>query len=67
MDTTSDRAADAKLSTAMAQAAAKRLSERGVPKQRITWAGRGGESPILPNFTARGRGANRRIEVVAVR
>ncbi len=66
VDTTSDRAADVKLSAAMAQAAAKRLAERGVPKQRITSAGRGGESPILPNFTARGRSANRRIEAVAV-
>jgi outer membrane protein OmpA-like peptidoglycan-associated protein len=67
VDGTSDRAADAKLSTAMAQAAAKRLSELGVPKQRVTSAGRGGESPILPNFTARGRSANRRIEAVAVK
>jgi outer membrane protein OmpA-like peptidoglycan-associated protein len=67
VDATSDRAADVKLSTAMAQAAAKRLADRGVPKQRITWAGRGGESPILPNFTSRGRTANRRIEAVAVR
>ena len=66
VDATADRAADAKLSAAMAQAAAKRLAERGVLKQRITSAGRGGESPILPNFTARGRTANRRIEAVAV-
>ncbi len=67
VDATSDRAGDAKLSNAMAQAAAKRLADHGVLKQRIMWAGRGGESPILPNFTARGRTANRRIEVVAVR
>ncbi len=67
VDATSDRSADVRLSTAMAQAAAKRLADRGVQKQRITWSGRGGESPILPNFTARGRTANRRIEAVAVR
>jgi len=67
VDTTSDRAADQKLSSAMAQAAAKRLAERGILKQRITFAGRGGASPILPNFTARGRSANRRLEVIAVR
>ncbi|HET8540748.1 MAG TPA: OmpA family protein [Anaeromyxobacter sp.] len=67
VDATADRGADAKLSTAMAQAAAKRLGDQGVPKHRITWAGRGGESPILPNFTARGRAANRRIEAVALR
>jgi outer membrane protein OmpA-like peptidoglycan-associated protein len=65
VDATADRAADAKLSSAMAQAAARRLAEHGVPRQRITAAGRGGESPILPNFTARGRTANRRIEAVA--
>ncbi|HEX9050985.1 MAG TPA: OmpA family protein [Anaeromyxobacter sp.] len=67
VDATPDRGADVKLSAAMAQAAARRLAERGVQKQRITWAGRGGESPILPNFTARGRAANRRIEAVAGR
>jgi outer membrane protein OmpA-like peptidoglycan-associated protein len=66
VDATADRAADAKLSAAMAQAAAKRLADRGVPKQRVTSAGRGGENPILPNFTSRGRTANRRIEAVAV-
>ncbi len=67
VDGTPDHAADVKLSTAMAQAAGKRLADLGIPKQRVTWAGRGGESPILPNFTARGRSANRRIEAVAVR
>jgi len=67
VDGTADRAADVRLSTAMAQAAGKRLSDLGIVKHRIFWAGRGGESPILPNFTARGRSANRRIEAVAVR
>jgi outer membrane protein OmpA-like peptidoglycan-associated protein len=67
VDGTTDRAADVKLSAAMAQAAGKRLADLGIPKQRITWTGRGGESPIVPNFTARGRSANRRIEAVAVR
>lgn len=66
VDSTSDRAGDQKLSAAMAQAAAKRLTDLGVPRQRLTPAGRGGESPVLPNFTARGRAANRRLEVVAV-
>jgi outer membrane protein OmpA-like peptidoglycan-associated protein len=63
VDSTADRAGDQKLSLAMAQAAGKRLLELGVPKQQLTWAGRGGESPVLPNFTARGRAVNRRIEV----
>jgi outer membrane protein OmpA-like peptidoglycan-associated protein len=66
VDTTADRAGDVKLSAAMAQSAARRLAEHGIAKQRIASAGRGGESPILPNFTARGRSANRRIEAVAV-
>jgi outer membrane protein OmpA-like peptidoglycan-associated protein len=65
VDRTTDRTADTKLSTAMAQAAARRLAELGVPRPRVTWSGRGGESPILPNFTSRGRAANRRVEVVA--
>jgi outer membrane protein OmpA-like peptidoglycan-associated protein len=66
VDTTSDRAADARLSAAMAQAVARRLVELGVPAQRVESSGRGSESPILPNFTARGRAANRRVEVVAL-
>lgn len=66
VDATSDRAGDQRLSAAMAQAAGKRLLDLGVPKQRLSWTGRGGESPVLPNFTARGRAVNRRIEAVAV-
>jgi outer membrane protein OmpA-like peptidoglycan-associated protein len=65
VDATADRGGDQKLSAAMAQAAGKRLLELGVPKQQLSWAGRGGESPVLPNFTARGRATNRRIEAVA--
>jgi outer membrane protein OmpA-like peptidoglycan-associated protein len=67
VDTTADRAADGRLSDAMAGAAGERLLQLGVLPARLTWAGRGGESPLLPNFTARGRATNRRIEVVAVR
>jgi outer membrane protein OmpA-like peptidoglycan-associated protein len=66
VDATSDPGADRTLSAAMAQAAAKELAELGIPRHRVTAAGRGGESPRLPNFTARGRGANRRLEAVAV-
>ena len=65
VDATADRAADARLSGAMARAAGERLLQLGVGRARLTWAGRGGESPLLPNFTARGRATNRRIEVVA--
>jgi outer membrane protein OmpA-like peptidoglycan-associated protein len=63
VDATSDRADDQRLSAAMAQAAATRLGQLGVPRQRLTSTGRGGESPLVPNFTARGRAANRRVEV----
>jgi outer membrane protein OmpA-like peptidoglycan-associated protein len=62
VDASGDPAADARLSMAMAQAAARRLVELGVEAGRIGVAGRGGESPLVPNFTARGRAANRRIE-----
>ncbi len=62
VDASGDAAADARLSMAMAQAAARRLVELGVEAGRISVAGRGGESPIVPNFTARGRATNRRLE-----
>ena len=42
----------------MAQAAGRRLVELGVPGAQLGSVGRGGESPVLPNFTARGRAAN---------
>jgi len=67
VDATAEPAADSKLSHAMAQAAAKRLVQLGVSQGRVSVAGRGSESPVLPNFTARGRAANRRIEVVGLR
>jgi outer membrane protein OmpA-like peptidoglycan-associated protein len=67
VDRTSDAPGDAQLSMAMAQAAGQRLALLGVPRARLSWAGRGAESPILPNFTARGRAANRRVEAVALR
>jgi len=67
VDTTSDHGADQKLSLAMAQAIGQRLTALGVPRPRLSWDGHGGESPLLPNFTARGRAANRRVEAVVVR
>ncbi len=67
VDTTSDHGADQKLSLAMAQAVGQRLTALGVPRPRLSWDGHGGESPLLPNFTARGRAANRRVEAVVVR
>jgi outer membrane protein OmpA-like peptidoglycan-associated protein len=67
VDTTNDPVEDAQLSTAMAQAAADRLAELGVPRERIQVEGRGSDSPRLPNFTVRGRTANRRIEAVGLK
>ncbi len=67
VDGTSNPSGDARLSAQMAVAAGKRLESLGVPRERISTRGRGGESPILPNFTARGRASNRRIEVVGIR
>ncbi len=67
VDDSGDAAADLRLSAAMAQASALRLQHLGVPAARLEQAGRGGASPRLPNFTARGRAANRRLEVVIAR
>jgi outer membrane protein OmpA-like peptidoglycan-associated protein len=67
VDASSDPDGDLRLSMEMARAAGKRLIELGVARDRLTWAGRGGESPILPNFTARGRMANRRVELLEAR
>ena len=67
VDTTPDRAADERLSAAMAQVAGERLVALGVPRTRIAWQGRGSAEPLLPNFTARGRATNRRVEVVSVK
>jgi outer membrane protein OmpA-like peptidoglycan-associated protein len=67
VDATSDPRMDARLSMSMAQAAGKRLVALGIARDRVTWAGRGGETPLLPNFTARGRAANRRVEAVGLR
>ena len=66
VDATPDPGKDAELSMAMAQAAGQRLVILGVNRERVSWAGRGGERPLLPNFTARGRAANRRLEVVVL-
>jgi len=66
VDSSNDPDGDLRVSMEMARAAGRRLIQLGVARDRLTWAGRGGESPILPNFTARGRQTNRRIELVPV-
>jgi outer membrane protein OmpA-like peptidoglycan-associated protein len=65
VDATNDVDGDLRLSMEMARAVGRKLIELGVARDRLTWAGRGGDAPMLPNFTARGRMANRRVEVVA--
>jgi outer membrane protein OmpA-like peptidoglycan-associated protein len=67
VDASGDPADDLRLSQAMAVAAARRLAELGVESGRIVAVGRGGENPLVPNFTARGRAANRRLEASALR
>ena len=67
VDATHDAPVDAHLSLRMAKAAADRLAELGVPPGRLQVGGRGSENPRLPNFTARGRAANRRIEAVGLK
>jgi len=67
VDASGDPAGDLRLSQAMAQAAARRLAELGVEPGRISVGGHGGENPVVPNFTVRGRAANRRIEASATR
>ncbi len=66
VDASDDRDGDTRVSEGMAREVADRLASLGVPRARISWAGRGGESPILPNSSARARETNRRIEVVVL-
>lgn len=67
VDASGDPFTDSRLSLAMAQAAARRLVELGIDPGRLSAAGRGGENPLVPNFTVRGRTANRRLEASAPR
>jgi outer membrane protein OmpA-like peptidoglycan-associated protein len=64
VDASKDGRSDLRVSMELARAAGLRLIQLGVRRDRVTWAGRGGEAPIAPNFSARGRASNRRVEVV---
>ena len=64
VDASKDGRGDLRVSMELARAAGLRLIQLGVRRERVTWAGRGGEAPIAPNFSARGRASNRRVEVV---
>jgi outer membrane protein OmpA-like peptidoglycan-associated protein len=67
VDATSDGPGDGQLSRAMAQAVADRLAALGVAPARLAPSGRGGDQPVVPNFTARGRTTNRRVEALLQR
>ena len=64
MDSSGRPDEDVRLSMRMAEAAGELLVELGVARERLSWTGRGGDAPLFPNFTARGRAGNRRVEVV---
>jgi len=64
VDATEDESEDGQASMAMAMAATRRLGAFGIDRSRISVLARGGEAPIVPNFTAKGRASNRRLEVV---
>jgi outer membrane protein OmpA-like peptidoglycan-associated protein len=57
------KAADEKLSLERAEAVRAFLIRHGVPRERVVAAGAGSSKPVAGNDTARGREANRRIEV----
>lgn len=63
VDATKKGDQDRRESMELARVAGRRLFDLGVARERVTWAGRGGDSPVAPNFTARGRASNRRVEV----
>ena len=67
VDGTDDPSKDARASMAQAMAVTRRLVGLGVARERIAQEARGGEDPLVPNFTSRGRAANRRVEVVGVK
>jgi outer membrane protein OmpA-like peptidoglycan-associated protein len=67
VDATSDGPGDGLLSRAMAQAVADRLAALGVSTARLAPSGRGSDQPVVPNFTARGRATNRRVEALLQR
>lgn len=66
VDRSRDGPGDARLSMEMAVAVRDLLMVMGIPKERVSLGGRGGARPRLPNASAKGRAANRRVEAVAL-
>jgi outer membrane protein OmpA-like peptidoglycan-associated protein len=65
VDATSNPQKDASDSMAQAMTVVRRLVVLGVARERIGQIARGGQDPVAPNMTAKGRAQNRRVEVVA--
>ena len=57
-----DAAAKRNLSLKQARSVQSYLVSRGVARKRLSTRGYGGDKPIAPNLTARGREKNRRVE-----
>ena len=55
------------LSAARAGQAVRYLTELGVPAERLRAIGRADTAPVADNVTARGRGQNRRVELIFTR
>ena len=65
VDATGNKQSDASASMAQAMAVVRRLVALGVARDRIAQVAKGGKDPVTPSFTAKGRAANRRVEVVS--
>jgi outer membrane protein OmpA-like peptidoglycan-associated protein len=67
VDATGNKQSDASASMAQAMAVVRRLVALGVARDRIAQVAKGGKDPVTPSFTAKGRAANRRVEVVGLK
>jgi len=67
VDPTGHAQDDASASMAQAMAVVRRLVSLGVARERIAQVAKGGKDPVASTFTAKGRAANRRVEVVALK
>ncbi|QCX00926.1 OmpA family protein [Aggregatimonas sangjinii] len=66
-DDVGSKAYNKDLSSKRARAVAQYLISLGLPKDRIRWAGFGGEQPITDNQTTAGKQKNRRAEFIVTR
>lgn len=66
-DSTGSKAMNMKISEGRAKTVVDYLVERGVPKERITYVGKGPAIAVASNATAEGRQKNRRVEFKIVK